>query len=120
MRPTDAVALHHLARGPLTPSELGERLGAGSGSVTAIVDRLEAAGHVARHPHPTDRRSLRLELTSEGSARTREQLDGFITAAIEAASRLSADERTVVGRFLDELSGIVEAEAPRGPFTSHG
>ncbi|WP_217548089.1 MarR family winged helix-turn-helix transcriptional regulator [Streptomyces sp. GbtcB6] len=38
------------------PSQLAERLGLTTGSTTALLDRLEKAGHLARSPHPTDRR----------------------------------------------------------------
>jgi DNA-binding MarR family transcriptional regulator len=113
VRPVDAAALHHLARGSLTPTELGERLGVGSGSLTGIVDRMETAGLVARHPNPSDRRSVSILLTQAGAARTREQLDGFIGRATRAAALLPSAERRIVGEFLQELTRIAEEEVPR-------
>lgn len=56
------------ARGPLPPSALAERLGIASASVTAMLDRLTLAGLVVRRPHPTDRRSLLVDLTPQGHA----------------------------------------------------
>src|SRR5918994_7768309 len=44
--------------GPLTPGELGALLSLTSGSVTALVDRLERLGSVSRTPHPDDRRKV--------------------------------------------------------------
>jgi DNA-binding MarR family transcriptional regulator len=112
IRPIDAVALHHLARRPLTPTELGERLGSGSGSLTGIIDRLEGHGLVMRQPHPSDRRSVILEITPQGWTRTRAHLDGFISGAIRAASGLSPTERCVVGAFLEELTEVAETQVP--------
>ncbi|MFC1437118.1 MarR family transcriptional regulator [Streptacidiphilus sp. N1-10] len=39
-----------------SPSQLADRLGLTTGSTTALLDRLERAGYLARRPHPTDRR----------------------------------------------------------------
>jgi DNA-binding MarR family transcriptional regulator len=38
------------------------------GGTSKLVDRLEAAGHVRRRPHPDDGRSSLLELTDDGRA----------------------------------------------------
>jgi DNA-binding MarR family transcriptional regulator len=112
VRPVDAVALQHLWRRPLTPTELGERLGSGSGSLTGIIDRLEAHGLVARQPHPSDRRSITIEITPEGWSRTREQIDAFTSRVAHAAVRLSPDDRRVVGTFLRSLTEIAEVHTP--------
>jgi DNA-binding MarR family transcriptional regulator len=55
-------------RGPLSPSELGERLIVTRATVTGVVDSLERRGLVRRTPNPADRRSLLVELTPEGGA----------------------------------------------------
>lgn len=112
VRPVDAVALRHLTRRPLTPTELGERLGSGSGSLTGIIDRLAAHGLVARRPHPSDRRSVTLEVTSEGRSRIRDELDGFVGGTLGAAGLLSPDERQVIGVFLVNLTDIAEENVP--------
>ena len=52
--------------GPLSPSEIGERLIVTRATVTGVVDSLERRGLVVRTPHPADRRSLLVELTPEG------------------------------------------------------
>ena len=46
--------------------ELADRLGIRSASATEMVDRLEAAGHVRRRKHATDRRRVVVELTEQG------------------------------------------------------
>lgn len=56
---TELIALGHLYEfGSQTPTELGHRTGLSSGSVTALLDRLEKAGYITRQQNPEDRRSL--------------------------------------------------------------
>ena len=54
---------------PLTLSELAERLSCVRSNITQLVDRLEADGLVRRVADPTDRRSVRAELTPLGRER---------------------------------------------------
>ena len=51
---------------PLTPHQIGSRMLLSSGTVTAILDRLEKAGLIRRTQHPTDRRSRLIVLTAAG------------------------------------------------------
>ena len=52
--------------GSMSPSELGERLIVTRATVTGLLDSLERRGLVRRSAHPTDRRSLVVELTPAG------------------------------------------------------
>ncbi|HEY8589855.1 MAG TPA: MarR family transcriptional regulator [Naasia sp.] len=51
----------------VTPRQLADRLDLTTGSVTALLDRLEEGDLVRRTRHPSDRRSVQLELTEDGS-----------------------------------------------------
>jgi MarR family transcriptional regulator, organic hydroperoxide resistance regulator len=62
-----ATALRELA-GPMTMSELAERMGCEPSNATVVVDRLEGQGLLERRPHPTDRRAKQLILTPDGTA----------------------------------------------------
>lgn len=53
-------------RGPMSPSEIGERLIVTRATVTGVLDSLERRGYVRRTPNPTDRRGVIVELTAEG------------------------------------------------------
>ena len=53
--------------GPMSPSELGERLIVTRATVTGLLDSLERRGYVLRTAHPFDRRSLVVELTPGGT-----------------------------------------------------
>jgi MarR family 2-MHQ and catechol resistance regulon transcriptional repressor len=64
---TDFVALEALLhKGPLTISEIQDKVRLASGSMTAAVDRLEKLGLVVRKSSPTDRRARVVHLTAEG------------------------------------------------------
>jgi DNA-binding MarR family transcriptional regulator len=65
----EALVLLTFSRvGALPLGKMGDRLQVHPTSVTSIVDRLEAAGHVVRRPHPTDGRTVLAEITDSGRA----------------------------------------------------
>jgi len=49
-------------KGPSSPTALARYTGLTTGSVTAMLDRLEALGFVARHPNPDDRRGILVDV----------------------------------------------------------
>src|ERR1700724_1792615 len=64
---TDFVGLEALLhKGPLTISEIQDKVRLASGSMTAAVDRLERLGLVVRTSSPSDRRARVVELTVQG------------------------------------------------------
>ena len=96
--------------GPMTPSELGERLIVTRATVTGLLDSLERRGYVRREPHATDRRSLVVELTPEGVA-TLQQVRTIVHAQETAWMRVFSDEelRRYVG-FLHRIQDAVATE----------
>ncbi|MER5674821.1 MarR family winged helix-turn-helix transcriptional regulator [Pseudonocardia alni] len=101
---TEAVALgelHH--HGPLSPSALVTRLGIASASVTALLDRLTAAGLIVRERHPTDRRSVLVVLTPRGR-RTTSAMSALYAEAVLAAVREAHPEH--VREFTAVLADI--------------
>lgn len=60
----DLRCLNLLEHGPLPPSRIAGALGLTSGSVTALVDRLERKGLVERSRDLLDRRGVRVSATS--------------------------------------------------------
>jgi MarR family transcriptional regulator, 2-MHQ and catechol-resistance regulon repressor len=64
---TDFAALEALLhKGPLTISEIQDKVRLASGSMTAAVDRLEKLGLIVRKSSPSDRRARVVELTPRG------------------------------------------------------
>ncbi len=117
----DLLALEHVACCPgLTLAELGERMGLTSGGITGLTTRLERAGLLSRAPHPRDRRSRALALTSQGAARLQDYLQPIAAPVREAVSALSPRDRAVVTRFLDQLTVLREAFTARPARTPPG
>jgi len=64
---TDFAALEALLhKGPLTISEIQDKVRLASGSMTAAIDRLEELGLVVRKSTLSDRRARLVELTAQG------------------------------------------------------
>jgi DNA-binding MarR family transcriptional regulator len=89
--------------GPLTPGELGALLSLTSGSVTALVGRLEQLGWAVRAPHPDDRRKVVVSLTREAWRLGQEELRPYLDAVDAATGELSPAEQAVVRRYLERL-----------------
>jgi DNA-binding MarR family transcriptional regulator len=98
--------------GSLTPGELGTLLSLTSGSVTALIDRLEKLGWAGRNGHPADRRKVVVTLTQKAWQIGQDELNPYLEAVDAAARQLSNDERAVVVRFIDDLVDKI-AQAPR-------
>ena len=98
--------------GSLTPGELGALLSLTSGSVTALIDRLEKLGWASRNGHPADRRKVVVTLTQQAWQIGQDELKPYLEAVDAAARQLSNDERAMVVRFLEDLIDKV-AHAPR-------
>lgn len=91
---------HLLNDGAMTPSGIAEQLGLTSASVTALLDRLSAAGLIRRRPHPDDRRSVLVSLTAAGTRLIRRVYVGMADAVTEARDALPAEHRCSVETFL--------------------
>jgi DNA-binding MarR family transcriptional regulator len=86
-----------------TPGELARRLGLATPTVTKATHRMETAGLVARRPHPTDRRLVRIHLTERGEA-LRQVFDAEMRKLSERALETFTDaERAQFVQFLDRL-----------------
>jgi DNA-binding MarR family transcriptional regulator len=105
----EMVALVHLAeRGELAPSAVGALLDLSSGGATALVQRLERAGHVMRAPHPSDRRSVLIRLSPATAARLHEA-DASLDDSLESVSAgLGEAERAAVAGVFTELAALTE------------
>jgi DNA-binding MarR family transcriptional regulator len=114
---TDLHALEHLSRGELTPKQLGERLFVSPGAITALVDRLEKAGHLERVANLRDRRSFLLRTTSSGREAMVAQVLPLASEVDRIAADLSEQELAAVEGFLREVTAATarQAQVSRGP-----
>jgi DNA-binding MarR family transcriptional regulator len=101
-------ALRHLAESnePLPLGQLAERIACVKSNVTQLVDRLEADQLVRRVPDPSDRRSVRAEITEEGRVRYEAGMQALETAEDEVISELAAEDRDELQRLLDRLAAV--------------
>lgn len=105
LHPTDMRCLAYLERvgEPVSPKDIIGELGLTSGSGTALLDRLEGAGYIARIPNAQDRRSILISLTNEARAplmRYREMEAVFRGATVG----LSEPDLVKIGKFLEDMS----------------
>jgi len=109
---TDMAALEQLLNnGPMTPSQLAQHLKVTTAAATQIVDRLERAGHVARQRGAQDRRKICVVPVEASVDRAFEQLAPMIEGLDGVIDRLSASEREVIERFLDQVVDVYGAIA---------
>lgn len=95
----------------LTPKDLGKTLNITTGSVTAMVDRLEAKGFMVRKPNPTDRRSVLLHLSPEGTDAMQWANDHFAAAAGALLQASSEDSIVDIAEFLEGIGQRLMAAA---------
>jgi DNA-binding MarR family transcriptional regulator len=111
---TELRALGRIAEDPaITPSALADQLGLTSGSVTALLDRLEQAGCIERERHPHDRRSIHLALTPQGDEAIAVTYRTFQARLLRAFESMPPDSVCIVQEFLRlAASGYETVEEP--------
>jgi DNA-binding MarR family transcriptional regulator len=101
---------------PVTPNDLAVLLGMKSSSITIMLDRLTASGHIRRAPHPSDRRSIVITATPGADEEVRETLGDMHRRLLSVAAALDEDQAEVVTAFLASLTASLdrmsEAEGP--------
>ncbi|MFI9593998.1 MarR family winged helix-turn-helix transcriptional regulator [Nonomuraea sp. NPDC052265] len=100
----------HLAGRPLSPGGLGAALNLSAPATTALLGRLEQAGHVVRRRDAGDRRKVEVVMNEQAvelAGTFFAPLARRLTAAIDA---FTPAEQEVVGRFLaDAIEATVAA-----------
>ncbi|WP_407941994.1 MarR family winged helix-turn-helix transcriptional regulator [Nocardiopsis codii] len=109
MNPTD-FQCYTLLRvgGTMTPGEIAESLCLSTGSVTGVVDRLEAHGLVERTRHPEDRRKVAVRLTGGAerlAAATAPDMRGAMTAL---HADYTLEELAVIADWLDRVGTTLD------------
>lgn len=113
MHPTDVRALIALmdadrAGEEMTTGRLGGALGLNSAGTTALVDRLERAGHVRRVRSEGDRRRVVVEVDQRAVALGQAFFGPLIGSAVELLQGYDDRERAAIRGFLE---GVREAAA---------
>jgi DNA-binding MarR family transcriptional regulator len=103
-----ALAVIDGAGTPLTPSQVSDRVLIASATMTATLDLLEDRGWIRRMPNPEDRRSILIEITTDGQAVTDQLLPGIRVLEKIILSALTPAERS---HLLDLLAKILARAA---------
>ncbi|MBV8603241.1 MAG: MarR family transcriptional regulator [Pelomonas sp.] len=109
----DLLAQLERSEGGLTMRELSERLMVTGGNVTGVTDQLEAEGLVARHAHPSDRRSTTVQLTPAGRRAFRKMAATHEQWVVELLAGWSAEDKHQVYALLARLKTHLNQEKPR-------
>ena len=103
---TEEKALDLLERfGPLTAGELSKRSGLAPASVTGLINRLERKGFARRIAHPSDRRSILVEVDAERLyARVAPLFGDWVRSLQELYAGYTDDQLEVILHFLTEAA----------------
>lgn len=98
---TDLRCLEAIQRGPATVGELGQITGLATGATTRMVDRLEAAGFVARRADPADRRRVIVVAVKERMANVDRLFEGIATGWRRLLEQYSTEQLQLLLEFLE-------------------
>ncbi len=93
-----------------TVGAIAERLALESSTVTPLVKRLEAAGHVTRQRDPRDERQVRVTLTDSG--RTLREQCGCLGETLVARSGMSLAQIDALNRQVSALRAALAETLP--------
>ncbi|GID27711.1 MarR family winged helix-turn-helix transcriptional regulator [Paractinoplanes brasiliensis] len=102
------AVMHAERRGdPLTPGRLGETLGLSSGATTAVIDRLERAGHLRRTRESADRRVVHLRYGEPGMELAAAFFGPLGRRSQKVMDEFSRGDLETVRRFLSGMLGAI-------------
>ena len=91
---------------PMTCKELGEKTLVTKGTLTGVLERLEAKGILERKLNPEDARSQMIGLTQKGQALFEKVFPAHLEHLSKAFNRLDEKELAVVAKSLQSLNRI--------------
>jgi DNA-binding MarR family transcriptional regulator len=91
----------------VSPHDVAHHLRISTASTTKLLDRLSAAGHIERRPHPSDRRARVIVLTPRSRQAFFEHFGDRLQAMRGVADRYTDEELAAIARFLGELGDVL-------------
>lgn len=95
-------------KGPTTAGELSKLTGLATGSITALIDRLEKVGYVRRENDPTDRRRVIIVPQYEEKEEVINTYIPLHNAMVRLASSYTEEELALITEFLGKASIVLE------------
>ncbi|MEN7434934.1 MarR family transcriptional regulator [Bacillus velezensis] len=109
--PTDLKSADILNEaGPMTAGELGKKTGLSTGSVTALIDRLEKAGYVMRKKDPEDKRRVIIVPLTAGKANVKQLFGSLSQSTISLCRQYKEEELRLIFDFLGKATDMMEDE----------
>lgn len=103
------------AGAPATPGQLSTALQLSAPATSAMLDRLERLGHVTRRPHPTDRRSVVVEMTDHARDVGGAMFARLATHMAPVLARRTDAELALIATFLEEAGEATRAASAEIP-----
>ncbi|WP_211749007.1 MarR family transcriptional regulator [Paenibacillus sp. Marseille-Q4541] len=95
-------------KGPTTAGELSKITGLATGSITALIDRLEKVGYVRRENDPNDRRRVIIVPQYEEKEEVINTYIPLHNAMVKLASSYTEEELALITQFLGKASTVLE------------
>jgi DNA-binding MarR family transcriptional regulator len=97
-------------KGLATPSQLAQYTGLSSGATTAMLDRLEKSGLIARRPNPKDRRSTHIVVVKETAEKVAPWFASLREVQEQIVSSYSEQELELLSDFFKRSVTMWEEE----------
>ncbi|MEK3661098.1 MarR family transcriptional regulator [Paenibacillus sp. FSL F4-0236] len=97
-------------KGPITAGELSKLTGLATGSVTALIDRLEKNGYVRRQNDPKDRRKVIIVPLYENKEDVIDTYMPLHTAMVKLAASYTDEELSLISQFLGKASTVLDEQ----------
>lgn len=96
--------------GSTTPTALAAQMGVTQATITALVDKVVAAGQAVRQRSETDRRQTNVVITEAGRAAVREAPDALQQRFVRAFERMQDWEQAQLVASLERIAAMLDAE----------
>jgi DNA-binding MarR family transcriptional regulator len=106
--PADLRCLDWLADGPKTAGALSAATGLRPAATTALIDRLETRGLVRRTRPEADRRTVLVEMTDVGQARTWEAYGPLVSAGQPLLDELTREQIVFMKDYLVRMRELTD------------
>ncbi|KTD87834.1 MarR family transcriptional regulator [Paenibacillus etheri] len=97
-------------KGPITAGELSKLTGLATGSVTALIDRLEKNRYVRRQNDPNDRRKVIIVPLYENKEDVIDTYLPLHTAMVTLAASYTDEELALISQFLGKASTVLDEQ----------
>lgn len=96
--------------GPITAGELSKKTGLATGSITALIDRLEKVGYVRRQNDPSDRRRVIIVPEYEDKEEIINTYLPLHSSMVDLISSYTDEEAVLITQFLGKASTVLEEQ----------